>query len=249
MLKRHSKMLTYIVILGLMAFFIGNRTIVAKNQTDIVKMVELLQKDESLELGNWSVYARERTQEISTKQEFEREVIALKQRYPKFSWHQKQESAALEAVGTYIQAETGVSESIKILAKADEWQQGAYVIYEVKGKTWTKGQTAYFETTYRNVINDIFRGSPTIFSCIRGSFNDNMDSVLDTKIASLLELFHAREIESVHETNFTSVSAHTSLFKQPLTKEKLNLQLGLRTEGLGDRTNFVVGTPIITFEY
>ncbi|MER2141229.1 MAG: YwmB family TATA-box binding protein [Priestia megaterium] len=34
-----------------------------------------------------------------------------------------------------------------------------------------------------------------------------------------------------------------------MTKEKLNLQFGLRTEGLGDRTNFVVGTPIRTLEY
>ncbi|MFJ7676800.1 YwmB family TATA-box binding protein [Peribacillus sp. NPDC097264] len=249
MFAESKKMLLYIVILGLTVFLIGNSTIVAKGKADIVKLVELLQQDKAVNIGDWSVYAREKNKEITTKQEFEREVIALKRKYPQFDWNREDGASAQKAEALLYHADSGLTESIKLMTTEDESDKVTYVIYEVKGQEWKEGYPAYFTSTYQNRVNDIFKGTPSIFSCITGSINDNMDSILNSKTESLLDKFQAREIESVHETNFTSISAHSTLFKQPLTKEKLNLQFGLRTEGLGDRTNFVIGTPIITFEY
>lgn len=244
-----KKMLLYIVILGLTVIFIGNSTIVAGSKADVVKLVELLQQDKAINIGNWSVYAREINKEITNKQEFEREVIALKQKYPQFKWYREDGASAQMAEAFFYHVDSGLTESIKLMTTDDESDKVTYVIYEVKGQEWREGYPAYFTSTYQNRVDDIFRGTPSIFSCITGSINDNMNSILNSKTESLLDKFQAREIESVHETNFASISAHSTLFKQPLTKEKLNLQFGLRTEGLGDRTNFVVGTPIITFEY
>lgn len=245
----NKKMLTYIVFLGLMVILIGNSTIVAESKPDIVKMVGLLQEDKDLDIGDWSVLTREINKEITTKQEFESEVTALKRKYPQFQWYRKDDASGWKAEALTYNVDSGLTESIKIMTTEEKFDKVTYVIYEVKGKKWKKANNAFFTATFQNRVNDLFIGTPSIFSCIKGSINDNMDSVLNSKTEDLLDMFQAREIESVHETNFTSISAHSTLFKQPLTKEKLNLQFGLRTEGLGDRTNFVVGTPIITFEY
>ncbi|MCK1994517.1 YwmB family TATA-box binding protein [Peribacillus muralis] len=245
----NKKMLIYIVFLGLMVILIGNSTIVAETKPDIVKMVGLLQEDEDLDIGDWSVLAREINKEIATKQEFENEVSALKHKYPQFQWHRKDDTSGWKAEASNYNVDSGLTESIKIMTTEAEFDKVTYVIYEVKGQKWKKANPAFFRTTFQNRVNDLFIGTPSIFSCIKGSINDNMDSVLNFKTEDLLDMFQAREIESVHETNFTSISAHSTLFKQPLTNQKLNLQFGLRTEGLGERTNFVVGTPIITFEY
>lgn len=249
MIVLSKKMLLYIVILGLTVISIGNSRIVAESKTDIVKLVELLQQDKAISIGNWSVYAREINKEITTRQEFEREVESLKQNYPQFKWNREDDATVWKAEASLHHVDSGLTESIKLMTTEDEFDKVTYVIYEVKGQDWRKSYPAYFSTSFQKRVNGIFTGTPSIFSCITGSIDDNMDSILSSKIENLLDIFQAREIESVHETNFTSISAHSTLFKQPLTKEKLNLQFGLRTEGLGDRTNYVVGTPIITFEY
>ncbi|MBR8644381.1 hypothetical protein KEH51_06235 [[Brevibacterium] frigoritolerans] len=51
----------------------------AESKPDIVKMVGLLQEDKDLDIGDWSVLTREINKEITTKQEFESEVTALKE--------------------------------------------------------------------------------------------------------------------------------------------------------------------------
>ncbi|MDQ7861528.1 hypothetical protein RCO48_12725 [Peribacillus frigoritolerans] len=68
-----------------MVILIGNSTIVAESKPDIVKMVGLLQEDKDLDIGDWSVLTREINKEITTKQEFESEVTALKRKIPSIS--------------------------------------------------------------------------------------------------------------------------------------------------------------------
>ena len=76
-----------------------------------------------------------------------------------------------------------------------------------------------------------------------------MNSVFAIEMERLLNLFKAREVEGVQEKNFSSISAHSTLFTQTITNEEINVQVGLRRDGLGSKTSFVIGTPIITFEY
>ena len=48
-----------------------------------------------------------------------------------------------------------------------------------------------------------------------------------------------------------SVSAYSPLFSDSIEnkKDNMNLQIGIRSEGMGGKTAIVVGTPIITIEY
>ena len=95
----------------------------------------------------------------------------------------------------------------------------------------------------------MFEENPSIFSCVKGSINDNIDSVFASETDRLLNLFKAKEVEGVREENFSSISAHSSSFTQTIANEEINVQVGLRRDGLGSQDKFVIGTPIITFEY
>jgi hypothetical protein len=75
-----------------------------------------------------------------------------------------------------------------------------------------------------------------------------MDKAVPTIASDLMEIFDAKEIEALKEDNFMSVSANSPVFSDSIARG-MNLQIGIRSEGLGAKTTIVVGTPIITIEY
>lgn len=245
-----KKMFSYIVILGLIAMLFGNSTIMAKDKTDIVTMTELIEKEENLTIESWSVYARERTLSIKNQHSFESEVKKLQAEFPLFIWKHENNASGWKAIGTYTNAETKNKESINLMSTRENNQMVTYIIYEVKGSHWDHEAKSFFTSSFEKRTDDIFREKPLIFSCIQGTISDTMDTVLTSEMTKLLGVFKGKIIESMKEPNFISVSGQTSLFDQYLEKKHhLNLQLALRTEGLSGKTTFVVGTPIVTFEY
>jgi hypothetical protein len=244
-----KKLFPYIAFLGFIGFLFGNSTIVAKSKNDIVTMTDIIQHEKYLNMDEWSVYAREKNTNIRNRNEFQATLLKLQGDYPHFHWNTKEELHGLKASGTFDNAAAGLTESIELVSTLKKSHPVTYIIYEVKGHFWEKRNAAFFENSFQIRLNDIFRGNPSIFSCVKGIFSDNIDTVLTSKTGKLLDLFKAEEIESIKEKDFVSVSAHTDMFARTLSMEKLNLQVGLRTEGLGGKTTFVVGTPIVTFEY
>ncbi|CAH0345097.1 YwmB family TATA-box binding protein [Bacillus sp. CECT 9360] len=249
MKNKMKKLLPYIVFIGFIGFMFGNSTIVAKNKTDIITMTEFMQHDRNVEIEEWTVYAREKNTEIRSETDFNKAVKKVSKAFPHFKWKVDKHQDEWKARAEYKNIGTGLTESIKLVATGKKAEPVSYIIYEVKGQSWEDRHALFFENDFQNRLSDIFRENPTIFSCIKGVINDNIEKDLSNEIGRLLELFQAREIESIKEDRFISVSAQTSLFEQTLTNEKLNLQLALRTDGLGGKTTFVVGTPIVTFEY
>ena len=68
----------------------------------------------------------------------------------------------------------------------------------------------------------------------------------------LLQAFQAKEMEIVkREDSFIDNSLFTIVLEDDSNgeTEEMNLQLGLRKQGMGGKTTIVVGTPIITIEY
>ncbi|WP_409303181.1 YwmB family TATA-box binding protein [Peribacillus sp. SCS-155] len=250
MIVLYRKLLPYILFLGFIIWVFGNSTIVAKSKYDIVTIAETIQQEQKLNIEEWSVIARENSTTVRNLHDFQQEAKKLQHEFHEFDW--KLDSGADQAMkvsGVLKNADTGLTESIKLVASRQNNVPNSYIIYEIKGHNWDNGGKAFFNNVFESRINDIFRGKPSIFSCVKGVFSDNIDTVLTSETERLLDLFHADEVESVKEKNFVSVSSHTDLFKRTLSMEKLNLQVALRTEGLGGKTTFVVGTPIITFEY
>lgn len=58
-------------------------------------------------------------------------------------------------------------------------------------------------------------------------------------------------MESLNEQRFVSISGFTNDWDHSIkTKNgKMNIQISLRSAGMGERTTVTVGTPIITTEY
>lgn len=68
----------------------------------------------------------------------------------------------------------------------------------------------------------------------------------------LVRAFSGVSVEELKEETFVSLSAYTELWEQAIYtghQHKMNLQVALRTEGLGSKTTVTIGTPIITSEY
>ncbi|WP_158553614.1 YwmB family TATA-box binding protein [Peribacillus saganii] len=248
-MKKHTAtFFTYMVFIGFAMFCIGNSTIVANNEIDILAMADNLKQDERLTLNKWSVIAREKTL-IKSEQDFNKKVSDMSKLFPAFNWKVEQTEHGLKATAVLRHVEKSQQESIQILSALTKNGSASYIIYEVKGEKWDEGSTELISKTFQTRIKDIFHGNPSIFSCISGKMDGTMEKVFSHEVRKLLDLFHAQEVESLKEDRFYSVSAHTPMFRQYLTKENLNLQIALRTDGLSGKTTFVVGTPIIPFEY
>lgn len=249
MISYKKKMSSYIVLLGLIAFLCGNSTIVAQSRADIVKMADIISREKNLKVEAWSVTAREMVRSETGDEDFYRIFGTLEQLLPSYNWEQDHRRAEMKVRGIRHDARQGLTETVQVMSGLENGRTVTYVTYEVKGESWGKSSLAFFEKNYKTRINDIFRGKPLIFSCITGYISDNMDTILSSETARLLGVFKGKEIESVKETDFVSMTGKTELFEQPLTENQLNLQLALRTDRLSGKTAFTVGTPIITFEY
>jgi hypothetical protein len=67
-----------------------------------------------------------------------------------------------------------------------------------------------------------------------------------------LKAFKADSVEELSEEAFVSVTAYTEMWEDVLLtqdQQRMNLQIAIRNQGMGEKTTFVVGTPIITSEY
>lgn len=248
--NKFKRLFIYIALLGLSIFFYGNSTIVANNEIDIVRMTDLLQQEKQVKMKEWSVYAREKNPSFIKDKDIASAYNELQKRYPDFNWIIEKTVNGWKAAADHENVENGLTESIILVTTDEKENFTSYLVYEVEGKEWNRQTASFFGSNFEKRINDIFHENPAIFSCIKGEFNDNMDEVLNSKASRLLKLFQAVETEGMREDHFVSLSAQTPIFRDFLKENnQMNIQLALRTDGLGAKTTFVVGTPIITFEY
>lgn len=225
----------YIVVIGIISFIVlqvGNRTIVADSDQDLLTLVSVLQ-DEHILVNEWSLYSREVMEDADPEQ-----IIAdLKKQFSDWSWSES----------TATSVSPNIHEEIKVVTS----QSHTYVMYEVKGQEWNEKTEAFVTKEWQNHLLTIFDGQASTFSCIKGEFGDKMDEALPVFMNGLLDAFGAEKIEALEEENFLSTSAYSPLFSGTISKDHdMNLQLGLRKpDGMGGNTTLVVGTPIITIEY
>lgn len=249
MVKKNNRILVYIALSIFIAVFAGNHPMQARDKLDLVTIADILEKEENLSIEKWSVFARQINNKITTKKEFENKISTLKKKYPEFQWNTVKDKAVWKAEASLSHAKNNVTELIRIVTTVEHNNKMTYIIYEVKGHRWDTKIPSYLESVFQQKMNYIFTKNPSVFSCVQGSINDNMDSVFAIETEELLNMLHAKEVEGVREKNFASITAHSNLFTQTIANEKINVQVGLRRDGLGSRTSFVIGTPIITFEY
>jgi len=229
----------------------GNRHTMAQEELDLLTLVSVM-KNKNIDIEEWSLHAREKGMHFNTLEEVQQHVENLKSNYPAWEWSVKTTSEKWEATATKVTSGE-FQENIHVLSTLTKSTPQTYIIYEVQGKNVNHKTEQFIKQELNKTLSDIFRENATIFSCIKGQLSDKMVSsvTISNSMDELLKAFHAQEIESLTETNFLSTSAYSPLFADSIkTKDKdMNLQLGIRTQGLGAKTTIVVGTPIITIEY
>lgn len=241
-----------IIMVGFVIFQMGNRSTIAEGEreSDLQKIVSVFEGEDIL-LKEWSLYAREHLVNLKSADEVKEYARKLQERFPDWDWSesnagQKWELTAVSPTSKHHK------ETLQIMTTHTKQPVDTYIVYKVSGTKWNKQAESFFKTNrYEKRITDIFHGKPTIFSCMKGEFNDNMNTTLTKKMDNLLAMFKAKQIEALKEDAFMSVTAQSPLFTESIENKKnhMNLQIGIRSKGLGANTTVIVGTPIITIEY
>jgi hypothetical protein len=248
-MKRKTKVLfsiSLMMMIGLIAV-LGSRLAAASSELDLVKIADAFQTEDIL-LEEWSFYAREHLVDLTTEKEVQEYVKELQQKFPDWNWSTSKTSDKWE-VSAVSPTSKHHTEMLQIMATHTKQPVNAYIVYRVSGNEWNKEMESFFtKDQVKNRLSDIFRGNPTVFSGMKGSISDKMDKAVPTIASDLMEIFDAKEIEALKEENFMSVSANSPMFSDSIARD-MNLQIGIRSEGLGRKTTIVVGTPIITIEY
>ncbi|WP_019243173.1 MULTISPECIES: YwmB family TATA-box binding protein [Bacillus] len=241
------KIVGYLVFASFILFGIGKIGIVAeRNQDDLDVMNQVIKQEKNITIEGWSVTAREAINSITTEKDFAKEFNRIKEKNPNFIWNIQQDSHKYVTVGTKKGA---YFEETITIASTVHSKQESYITYEIRGKKLKSAWISNIGKAIEHRKHAVFSGNTTFFTCIEGQFNDTIDKVLTSMIDNWLQKFKAQEVESLKEKDFISITAKSSLFEQSQISEHYNLQLAMRSDGMGARTTFVIGTPIITFEY
>lgn len=236
----------YLILCVFFIVSIGNKITATENTSfEIEKMLRVLDRHNDIKVEEWIVTAREVIR-ISSEEQFLNKVNQVKEELPDFKWSITRDSTNLVAVG--VRVEKGYSESVSVASALTSYTE-SYFTYEMRVSHLYDGMLHDITNQIQNRQKALFWGNTTFFTCVKGEFNDTIDKVLSTKIKRLIKEFQATEVESLKEDNFISITASTSFFKQSDVSNYYNLQLAMRNDGMGANTSFVIGTPIITFEY
>ncbi|KKI89709.1 hypothetical protein WQ54_25515 [Bacillus sp. SA1-12] len=214
------------------------------NKSKISLMADSMDKQDIL-IDTWSLYAKKSVEKKSIK-----EVKQIADQHRQYKWVYKQDSEVFKAIGVFENKKKNITEKIQILTTLTNNHSTAYILYEVKGNAaqqdWDKVSEYFHEQSF-----DIFQENVTTFACLQGLIDDNMKVSLYEKSQELVNEFNADPVEQLQEKDFISISGKTPIWEDfiPTDNDKINIQIALRTDEMGDYTTVVIGTPIITSEY
>ena len=236
-MKKVIMVLFSTIAVGFIFFNIAN----AKTETDLFKMASILEK-EKIDIHKWSLHARE---QIETGRRGER-LNEIKIQYPDLDWTVTEGNEKWEAIGISTK-DRDITETFSIVS-SDGF---SYLLYEVSGKGWDSEVKRVVQNFIYPKFNVIFHGNVTVFSCLFSELDGNMNKSVSASANRLLQTFQAKEMETLKEKDFVSITSYSPLLSGSIQgeTEQMNLQLGLRNQGMGGKTTLVVGTPIITIEY
>lgn len=249
-MKINKTLIIITILIGLACLTIGNNITIARTKSDLITINEILQKQENVTINEWSLHARERLENVTSIEDAKAYQSELKRVFPNGDWVETKNHQSWQAK-MVLNSSGQIEESIILTTSLTTDNVQSYIMYEVRGKKLANKEMKRLDMEINKKISDIFRGKPTIFSCIKGEFSDKMNETLPYKVNHLLDAFQAKKVEALEEDDFISTSAYTPLFEERIdnSEKEMNVQIGLRTQDMGGKTTFVVGTPIITIEY
>ncbi|TXC85922.1 hypothetical protein FS935_19020 [Metabacillus litoralis] len=242
MKKREMMIVAILLIIGwnMLASHIDAK----ENRSKLDFMANAMESHD-ISINDWSLYSKKTVDKKSIE-----EVKHFTKQYRQYTWTYETEDDVYKAIGVYHNNDKDLTEKLQFITTLTNDHTQSYILYEVKGVS-AQNDWNNLTDTFNKQAFDIFREETTTFACLTGSIDDMMKGVLNQKSNELLKYFHAETIEELQEDQFVSVSAKTPLWEDfiPTTDDNMNMQISLRSDGLGAKTTVVIGTPIITSEY
>ncbi|OEH93330.1 YwmB family TATA-box binding protein [Bacillus solimangrovi] len=244
---------------GIMLFILCMFTLLFINHTgetkgndyDLERLVVAFQ-NQDISIENWNMYAREEKVRLETYDEFEAEVKRLAKKVEDFTWSFEREEHMWKAIAVKHDQKLNITEKILLTAYPTKKNHQTYLIYDIEGEKWDHGQWSHVSDRIVDSSSKIFQKTPQFYSCVSGHAGDMMKGVLQTFSDNVLEELGAQPVSRLIEDNFISISAYSKQFSQEIAlydQDKMNLQVGIRQQGMGGVTTVTIGTPIITLEY
>ena len=172
------------MIVSLMMVVIGNRQTDAQSGLDLLKITSIFETEDIL-LDEWTFYAREHLVDLNTEKKVQKYVKELQTMLPDWEWSYQETDQKWEVTAVSPTTKHH-KETLQILATHTKQPVSAYIVYRVSGNEWNKEQKSFFTNKqFENRLVDIFRGNPTIFSSVKGSAYDKMNTALPTLLAVL----------------------------------------------------------------
>ncbi|MBY6037315.1 YwmB family TATA-box binding protein [Fictibacillus nanhaiensis] len=224
------------------------------DKTNEVSHIINVLTDSGVKLDKWTMYFRGQIGFTSKGLGYLTKAEELKRNYPEFNWAVTEDEAGHHKMtGLNHRADMKVTEKITVITYPHKDQSASYFIYAVEGLVETNPNwKKQIEPLLENRIEKSVGGNPKIFSCVTGTYGDKMVVDLYSQANELVQAFSAVSVEELREETFVSLSAYNEQWEQAIytgQQHKMNLQVALRTEGLGSKTTVTIGTPIITSEY
>lgn len=244
-----KKQVSHAIIVSVVLSFVIAvfHTIHASELTPLAQIAQGMER-QNVSIDKWTLHAK---QNMSlNEKEFYKKVQRLKSEYRQYNWALAQEDSIVKAIGTYTDKKNHTSFKLQLVTTLKKHNPTSYLLYEQMSPEQPKNWNDTYEQFERQALG-IFQEKVVIFTCLNGHLDDNMNIVLQKKANQLLNEFQARSVEHVVEPSFVSISAYTDEWKESImtSKHKMNLQIALRSAGMGGKHIVTVGTPIVTTEY
>lgn len=240
-----------IFLIGFVLFsyaFLGKITNAVETNSQLSAIAHAIEKQRG-SIIEWSLHTRE-TNAFSSREELLKKANFISKAFQQFHWEMTENEKDIKMAGV-SKAKTYV-ETIKLSSVYKNNTYYVNVSYDLKGeKHESVISLQKIEQNYMKKVSKLYNKKPTVFSCIKGSFNDKIDNAFPYYTNALLNELHATETESLKESEFYSISAYSPHMTQHIqTKnDKMNMQIGVRKNKTGDKIIAVIGTPILTIEY
>jgi hypothetical protein len=214
------------------------------NEAKISRIAEVM-LNQDVQIDKWSLYSKKIVDKKSIK-----DVKQFVDQHRQYNWAYEQDNEVSKAIGVYVNEKENVTEKLQLVTTLTNNQSQSYILYEVMGEgkqsNWNKVNEYFTKQSF-----DIFHENVATFACVEGLLDDKMKVSLYEKTIEVLKEFEASPVEKLQEPDFISVSGKTSLWEDfiPTNNDEMNIQIAMRTDGMGTNTTLVIGTPIITSEY
>jgi hypothetical protein len=240
-----------IICLLLLSVSIGHQ-VFGEGKQPFEEISQVMEKHH-IAVEEWSFLVKGETMVAADRKTYDTRLQALKNQTPQFNWGKIIETnGIIKVTAVKRTSDFQGEEKITFLAHPTNGSFHTYIMYELTGTTMLSEEE---RPKISKFVNDrskkLFSGNTTVFTCIKGNINDTMNVGLHVYANGLLQEFQGREVESLKEETFVSLSAYTELWNEKIStsNQNMNIQVALRQEEIGDKTTVIIGTPILLTEY